>query len=291
MITFFDYSNKGATVSNVAVWFVIAIILAVIVAFYVLRSIGVFKLAKNNGEEGIAFMAWIPCVWIYLACRLVKEGNFFGKPIKKFALLICIVFSVTQILAFIYEFMVYLPLFSYFVCGGEIHLYFSSRNAVVANNFVEYWIEGSGIYVKSSTVVGGLDYTCGGLLNPTVLVKALNVIHYVTIFLDLVNTVLTLFMFFNLFRNYWPERYVVASIFSFLGLFSPFVFAIRNRKFVKYKDFLVNRYGNRPYYYTGWQSGNAEKPPQHPFEEFADKDEIDPGDPFDEFSDKENKDK
>ena len=45
-------------------------------AFYVLRSIGLYKLAKRKNLK-CAFMAFIPCVWIYVACRLVAESKFF----------------------------------------------------------------------------------------------------------------------------------------------------------------------------------------------------------------------
>lgn len=290
MITIFDYKIKGMPVDNWIIWVMVGIPIAIAGALYALRSIGIYKLAKNNGEEKLSFMAWIPCVWIYLACKLVKEGNFFGKPFRKFALLVCIVFSVTQILAFVYEFLVYLPLVSYFLYGGEIYIY--TFPGGIASNFVEYeFLPDSGIYVKSSTVIGGLDYTYGGVLNLNAMKTALNVISYVSIVLDLANTVLTVFLFFTLFRNYWPEHYVMASIFSFFGLFAPFAFVIRNKRPVKYQDFLRNRYGQRPYfYYEGQPKHYGEQQPAHPFEEFAEKGEVDPGDPFDEFSDKQNKD-
>ncbi len=285
MITIFDFYGKAIPVSNVLVWFIVGLSLAVTIAFYVLRSIGIYKLAKNNGQEK-AFLAWIPCVWIYLAARLVKEGRFFRTTISKMAIIITIVFSITQVYNFVFNFFAYFPLVGYFINGGEIYYTLTETTGIA--NFTSYWIQN--IYVKDSALAGGFIYPYA---NPHAVFKFLNVSNYLTSIIDLANTVLTLVLFFNLFRNYWPEHHFLATVFSFFGLFAPFAFVIRNKKFVKYKDFLRTRYNS---FYYGPQNPyhrdpNTPPPPEHPFEEFASKGEVDPGDPFEEFSDKNNKDK
>ena len=285
MITIFDFYGKANEVANWIIWLIASVIIAVTIAFYVLRSIGLFKLATRNGEEKFSFMAWIPFVWIYLVCKLVKEGRFFNFSFKNIALWICIIFSITQVCMIVYNVLCYLPIVVYFINGGEIHIYAAEKFTPMAN-FVEYWVQGSGLYVKSSAVTGGLNYA-NGFANPQLVVNVLNVVYYVNKVLDLICTILLIFVYFNFFRNYWPEHYIMATILSFLvGLFPIFAFVIRNKKAVSYKDYLRSRYNG---YYYGPQNPyfrNAQNPPpQHPFEEFADKGEVDPGNPFSEFGD------
>ncbi len=284
MITILDFEGKSMPVSNFLVWFTVCISLGVTVAFYVLRSIGIYKLAKNNGEQK-SYLAWIPCVWIYLAAKLVKEGRFFNTTISKMALVIVIVFTAIQVYNFIYNFLAYFPLIGYFLNGGEI--FYSLADNPSIPYFESFWIEG--VYVKNSLQSGGFVYPYS---NPNAVFNFLRVSDYFLGLLELVNTVLTFVLYFNLFRNYWPEHYVMASIFSFFGIFAPFAFVIRNKKFIPYKDFLRSRYNSfyygpqNPYY----RNPNTPPPPQNPFEEFAGKGEKDPGDPFEEFSDKDKKD-
>ena len=68
-----DYAGQvmKSELSNGWIIAIALIALVVIVGLYLLRSFGLYKLAKNNGVDK-AFIAWIPCVWVYTACKLVK---------------------------------------------------------------------------------------------------------------------------------------------------------------------------------------------------------------------------
>ena len=55
------------------------IFLSIAVVFYVIFSIGLYTLAKNNGYEDKAFFAWIPVLNTYLMALLAGDINIFGK--------------------------------------------------------------------------------------------------------------------------------------------------------------------------------------------------------------------
>ena len=62
----------------------ICLILAVIIAFYVLRSIGLYKMAENSGVKN-AWFAFIPFGWIFTAGKIIGTAKIFGRPFKNFA--------------------------------------------------------------------------------------------------------------------------------------------------------------------------------------------------------------
>ena len=108
-------------IDNWIIWLYVGLSAAVVLAFYVLRSIGIYTLAKRQGLKR-AILAWIPCVWVYTACKLVGETNFFGKPLAKLALLLCIVFTVGEVLSFTYEFLYNFPIVGNFLAGRELYM-------------------------------------------------------------------------------------------------------------------------------------------------------------------------
>ena len=97
----------------------LAVILAVLVTFYVLKSYAIYKLAKNHGIDN-AFLAWIPFAWIYIPCVLVKEFLFFGTPYGKIALPICIIFCVYGGLSIVFNVFYFLPDVVYLASGREV---------------------------------------------------------------------------------------------------------------------------------------------------------------------------
>lgn len=118
LISFLDMLNpNGFTIVEVII--ALATILAVSVALYVLKSIAIYKLAKNHGVEK-AFLAWIPFAWIYIPCVLVKEFLFFGTPYGKIALPICIIFCVYGGLSIVYYTFALLPEVIYLASGREV---------------------------------------------------------------------------------------------------------------------------------------------------------------------------
>jgi hypothetical protein len=117
-------------------------------------------------------------------------------------------------------------------------------------------------------------------------------------FTDLATIIIEVTLYINLFKRFWPKHFVLASILSiFVGLFAPLVFAIRKKDPVNYIDYLRSRYSYYPYgmpygnnQYGGPQNrgenGPVHRPdvPDYPFEEFAERGDVDPGEPFGEFS-------
>ena len=98
---------------------ILCCVLAVTAAFYVLRSIGLYALAKNNGIDH-AFVAWIPFAWIYVACKLISETRMFGWSFKNIAVWALIIFSVSGVLDIVYNVLTYFPAVGYFLQGGTI---------------------------------------------------------------------------------------------------------------------------------------------------------------------------
>ncbi len=295
MITIQVGDLTPVTVSNGLVWTVAAITIAVMLAFYVLRSLGIYTLAKRQGVKA-AYLAWIPCVWMYTAVKLIKKVRLFNRPMESLALIFCIIFSVSQVLTFASEFIVNFPLVGNFLAGRDIC--FFERASLLKGDYDEYaFMKGQGLYVGTEFVYPF------GIAVPSII---LNIIYYVGIIFDLGAIFVTVFVYINLFRCYWPQHHVLASILSIFGLFAPFAFVIRKKDYVNYIDYMRSRYNYGPYggpynnpygnpYNNPYNNPYGRNPygapsaPEHPFEEFAEKGEVDPGDPFNEFDDK-NKD-
>ena len=257
--------------------------LLVTLLFYVLRSVGLFTLAKRKGLKNV-WLSWIPCGWIYIACMLVGETRVFGISFKKAALWLAIIFAVGEALSLVYNFIKWFPYIAYFFAGGEITI----KNTA-----------------SGSFIIPGNDFNN---VFPSVESAGFIVMNAASSVCELIVSVSTIFLFINIFRKYYPQHYVLASVFSFLGLFGPFVFSIRNRKEVNYGDYIRARYGNMYGPFSNPYNGNPndpryadprygqnyreERPPETPFKDFAERGDVDPGDPFSEFSDdKDKKDK
>jgi len=269
-------------ISNGIVWVYVGIFLAVTIGFYVLRSIGLMVMAKRAGLNA-PFLAWIPFVWMYVACKLIGEDSkLFGVSFSKLAVWFCVIFAVGELLTLINTVIMYFPVVGNFLWGRNIYiLSFSTEVEAAAfvntESLTETFI--SGVY-------GGRDF-----VNPYgtaiySVVKVLNVINYVTILTDFLGIIITISVFFSLFKKYNPRNYFLFGLLSVLvGLFGPLVFGIRNREPVNYMDYVRSRYNYGPYgnpYYGPRPSQQGPQGGESPFEEFKDKND-DPGDPFDEF--------
>ena len=244
--------------------------------FYVLRSLGLFTLAKRKRLKNV-WLSWIPCGWIYIACMLVGETRVFGISFKKAALWLAIIFAVGEALSLVYNFIKWFPYVAYFFAWGEITI----KNT------------GSG-----SFIIPGNDFNN---VFPSVESAGFIVMNAASSVCELIVSVSTIFLFINIFRKYYPQHYIIASVFSSLGLFGPFVFSIRKRKEVNYGDYIRARYGNMYGPFSNPYNGNPndpryadprygrnyreERPPETPFKDFAERGDVDTGDPFSEFSD------
>ncbi|MBR5900348.1 MAG: hypothetical protein IKZ38_03030 [Clostridia bacterium] len=246
------------------------------IALYVLRSIGIYTLAKRNGEK--PWMAWIPGLWIYPVCMLVKNEGFFGRPVKKFAVLFTVIITVLEVLNILYYFLLYFPVVGYFFSGGYVYLYLGDGIPQIANQALIPYLDGT-LYVTSDIVY---PYA-----NMNFIVILLNTIGWIGNVLSFVEAIITINLYFSLFRKFWPRHYVVASIVSFFGLFPIFVFVVRNNRPIDYASFVRSQYQGYYNVYTP----DEQCPPQKeksPFEEYPNKEEkkYKYEDPFEEFSDK-----
>lgn len=290
MITFINENGFAFSVQLSSLLAPIIIVLCVTIAFYVLRSIGIFVLAKRAGINK-RFLAFIPFVWIYLACKLIGNAQIFGRTFSQLAVLFCVIFSVAGYLQFIFDFLLYFPIAGNLLYGREIFIIASEE---LASGYTPTLAQG---------IYGGADF-----VNPYkgalyTIYQILNVSSYFLSVLNIASLVIGISVYFNLFKNYWPQHYMLFGILSIFGLSAPFVFAIRNKQPVNFNDYLRSRYGvygghyGNPYggysggnpYGNGYNQGGynqGQTPPKSPFEEFAGKCEKDPGNPFEEFDNK-----
>lgn len=269
-------STSIFSVSRGAVLSVALIILAVYIAFYVLRSIGIYKLAKNQGVAK-AYFAWIPCLWIFTACKIIGKARFFSTTAEKVAVWACVLFSFAVLVPFISEFLKIFPYVAYFLEGGTLTLNVSQGLIITGDNF-------NNIFDTSAV---------------NTMIKILDAFGYI---LRIAEIFITVSVYIALFRKFWPQHYILAAVLSFFGLFGIFAFVIRNNKPVDFNEYIRRRYYNAGYppYGNGYygQGGNygggadergtpygTQPGDKEPFDEFSDR----PEEPFGEFSDDKGK--
>lgn len=287
MLTFVsEMLSSGEQVINpVVVWLVAGITALIPIIFYVLRGIGLYKLAKNKKLK-CAFMAWVPLVWIYVAIKLVGETRFFGKSMAKLAVLLTIIFAFAEVVTLTYNFLIYFPYVGNYLVGNTI-IIDTTVYENVPSHYFELWTN-LGVY--------GLE---GNFVNPykniDLIEKVVRALSMLSSILSIAYAVIIVSVLINLFRKYWPQHYVLASILSLFGLDAIFIFLIRNKKPVKYADYLRSRYqkynsygpynpyGQNPY---ANQSYNRPSEPATPFEQFQNPKDKKPEEPFSDFSDK-----
>ena len=281
-------SSQGRAVMDIGwFWGIFSIIIVAVIAFYVLRSVGIYMLAKRQGLKYL-YLAWIPFAWIYLAGKLAGDVSFFGVRFKGFAIVLTVVFCVTELITLTTTFLYNFPLLGYLLSGGEIYVSAGELNDLTS--FAQtlglkgYWGSTS-IFVGNNFV-----FPYANVAAVTQAINALNIIEYV---LSFANVVLTVFLYSALFKKYLPRHHLVATIFSAFGLFAPFIFAVRNNSPMNYAEYVRNRYANmygNVYNQPngmGNQNHNANNEMKNtPFEDFADKQSSNSSEPFEEFSDK-----
>lgn len=289
---------------------IIAVLIAV--ALYLLRSFGLYVLAKRKNYK-FKFVAFIPIAWMFVAIRLVGEVRLFGKSFKSLALVLTLVFAVSELINLAYNFIIYYPLFGNYIAGliesgsGVVNdrtIYFI-LNVENVTGIKEY------IFASGVGVGGGFIYP---YLNINAAITALNAMSYVGMFFDLASIFLTVTVFLNIFKKYWPQKMVFATILSVLiGLFPIFVFVIRNKAEIDYQEYLRKRnayyrnpygaygpgpYGQNPYGQNPYGQNPYQNRTDNPFGEFNDARKVDPFDefsgdkkeePFEDFSKGENK--
>ena len=265
------------------VWGVFAGILAIIAVFYVLRSIGIYVLAKRIGFKN-TYLAWIPFAWIYLLGKIAGDVTFFGNRFKNFTIFLTIVFCLAEAITLVESFLMYFPLVGYFLSGGEVYVASASSASIKASmtalNLKEY----------TGSILVGKNFVMP-YANLDAVNVALSVFGYVNYVLEIVKLVFLVLAYSSIFRKYLPGHYFVATLFSAIGLFAPFIFAVRKNKAMNYQEYMRQKYANiygNAYRQGGVSNQNYQQTkdtPDTPFSEFAEKGEVNPKDPFEEFSD------
>ncbi len=278
------------SIESTTLWICFAFTIAISIALYVLRSIGLYTLAKKQNVEK-AYLAFIPCLWMYVAVKLIGNFRFFGMKKDKLALIFTIIFSVSELLLLAYNVIIYFPVVSYFITSGA-----QASITLVPVDIAEI------VEVSGTRYFDGVNYIYmgNGFVMPYKNVKfmavLLDVIFYFAYIIDFAVIFITVTVYINLFRKFWPQHYMLATIFSILGFFAPFVFAIRNNKPVNYNEYMRNRYGmyySQPPYTNNGQGANNYNGYNHqqnsPFSEYDNKANNQNGnrnnEPFSEFDD------
>ena len=248
---------------------------AIYVAFYLLRSFGLYKIAKNRGIDK-AYLAFIPAVWMYTACKIIGNTRVFGVSADKSAVWVTVVFSCAVALPLIINGFNYIP-------------------------YVIRVLQGQNIDI---TVINGDVVINPQLVYSNGLAIVLTILNVLSSLLSIAQIFLLITVYIALFKMYWTEHYILGAVLSFLGLFPIIVFAVRNRKAVDFNEYFRQRYygsrytpygngfnggqggQNRTYYgnpnvgnYYNNQPNNGGN--SEPFDEFSGR----PEEPFGEFSD------
>ncbi len=269
----------------------IGLIVLFAVGLYLLRSFGVYKLAKAQ-KMTYAYMAFIPGMWMYPACKLCAEARFFRTTIGRVALVFAIIFSASVLLSLAYNLVYYIPLVGYYLGGGE--------KILIADS-----VELTGEVIRyADNIYLGTDF-----VDPYVSLVAqrgIDSLYWIYIIVDAIASVCAIFMYCALFRKYWPEYFLVSVLCSVIGLFPIFVFIIRNKPVVDWNEYVKRRsgrygnpyggqnpygqnpYGQNPYGNNQWQNQQQSrpKPNDDPFADFDQKKNND--DPFSDFENKDN---
>lgn len=280
MIEYIGVNGATMAVPNGWVWAMGAIIFAVIIGFYVLRGIGLSKLAKREGIK-LWYFSWIPFLWFYVAGKLCVNVRFFEKPFKNFALFAVLTCGIIELISLVIAFLVYIPIGGFFVQGGTIMI----------SAYKEYIPSGCTIFNT-----GGMYLGLSGFIDPysETFWSVINVVNMVSGILDLLSIIIQIMIFSNIFRSFLPRHSFVATIFSFFGFFGPFIFAVRNNERFDYQEYIKGRYqafygNNYPYGQNGVNNGASQTPEEKtPFDEFEDSQNKteknnDDNNPFSEF--------
>ena len=296
-------TSFGETYSGLPLIVVFVLALLTPIVLHVFRGIGLYTMA-NKQKMKFAWIAFLPCAWVYVASKLLGVGKFFG--VKKFALLFLLVFTFSQMLTLAYQVILFLPIASHLIQGGEVFVKLDGAPALtdaittylVGSHTIGLPVFTDSIYIcveKSFIAYGNNFYTMGTVLD---------ILYYVQWATGIAVTIIEVSIYFSLFRRYWPERYLLASLLStFLGLFPIFVFIVRKNQPKNYAEFLRERYNERmknnpygPYGAYGpfgpqgptqnpyQNNNNSQQSENDPFKEYQQKKPTDPGDPFAEFN-------
>ena len=249
MVYFIDmYSGFPVELPPALIWSMVAVVCSVFLSLYVLRAVGVYKLAKNKNVKN-AVLAFFPFCWTLVAGNTIKDKfSFFGKKFKGFPIIFFIAYTVSELIVIALQVYTYFPVVSYYLSGVGTSsvIYIGTTEAIVQHvgSMVYEYPYAYNIYTAAQTLI----YTKEVQMVAMGLSVVNRVVSLGVAFLEVV-------LFVNIFRLYWPRMSVVASILSVLGLFPIFVFIIRNNKQINTAEYYRAKTNNY-YYYGGNPYGN-----------------------------------
>lgn len=275
-------------VSTLVLVLIAIVSIAIPLAFYLLRSFALYKMAKTENINK-AYFAFIPFLWTYIAGKIAGTPVYFGKIVKKFPLWLCIFYTVSEGIALIFNFLVYAPVLGYLLQGGELLYVVDVTNSVINSleGAYEFYPLAINLFVPSGNFIN-VPYATYEFI------QIANVISYVMIPIDVAVVVLTITMYSGVFKKYWPLHYFSGIIFSIFGLFPIFAFVVRKNQPVDYNKFMRERFARQYGYYNPYASqqnnpynqynnANPNANKENPFNEFSEKKEK-AEDPFSEFN-------
>ena len=270
-ITIIDSTGLGVLIPPALIFVACGIGLLVVVGLYLLRSFGLYAMAKKENHKN-PNLAFIPFVWIYTASLLAGKVSFFGKKFKNFAVIALVVFCLTEAIALFINAVVYIPVVGYFLQGGEITI--AAMRDGLPSGLVEYPLL-SGVFLR--------NYFLYPYATSIWLIKFATVLSYLYDLLSILEIIVLVMIYIGIFRKYWPEHSFLGCAFSIFGFFPIVIFALRKRQPINYEEYVRARF-----YGVHANTNQGQPSPKEDIDPFgydmpkeAKKDE----DPFPEFKD------
>jgi hypothetical protein len=262
--------------------------LAIILTLYILRAIALYTIAKRQSIKR-PWLAFIPCMWIFIAGKAMGTLLVKGKPAKNLALIATILFTTCEVLSLAINFLTYFPLVGYYLSGGEVVI----MDVIDINGPIV--LDGYALYNFNTSILVRPEYAINGIVYPykdaNAMILLINIMAILRDLLSIAVLVFSILIYVGLFRKFMPQHYILLTVLSFLGLFPIMVFIVRKKNPVNYNDYLRSRYyghGYNPYSGVNQNTGGAQpfneqkmEQPESPFEEFEEKDKKNDNDnPF-----------
>jgi hypothetical protein len=285
-IQIIDMSGMGTYFNPTTFIIVVCVSIAFAIALYVLRSIGLYVMAKKQ-ELKHKTLAFVPILWVYVMAKLIGKVFILGKERKGFAITITVIFTIFELLSLTSSFLAYFPLVGYYLSGGEIVINLAEEGAIFGR-LVEYPLIG-GIYVQPLGTGVGLEMPYANVLAVS---RVIYIFDIIAELLSIAYLFASIFIYINLFRKYWPRHFILALVLSILidPAFAILVFCLRKREPMSYEEYLRS-IGVRIYNpYVDGQNVNGNPPRENsnannPFEDFPEE-KTTHEEPFSEFNKK-----
>ncbi len=232
----FNFSRAEMITNLISIF---GVYLAGVIALFVLMSIGLRKLAINNGGKHVK-LAFVPFARWYIFEGLIGSTRIFGKEIKKVGLFATIIFALSFVFQIAYAIIQFLPYIQMFVNNQTMIFEFVADVGFVLQADVEF-----------STAY-------------EVISRALMIITFALDIMVILVQVSVYFRFYSKFEPFKALLFTLLSIFLTLNLISVagsiIIFVLRNRKVVDINEFLRMR---------GY--GGAQRPSsaEQPFSEYG----------------------